>query len=46
MISKSDVVLLLTELQNSGEDVSRYVAIGFRAKKSNGKYRYYWLYRY
>ena len=23
MISKSDVVLLLTELQNSGEDVSR-----------------------
>ena len=21
------------------------VAIGFRAKKSNGKYRYYWLYR-
>ena len=32
-------------LVSSGEDVSRYVAIGFRAKKSNGKYRYYWLYR-
>ena len=32
-------------LISSGEDVSRYVAIGFRAKKSNGKYKYYWLYR-
>ena len=27
------------------EDSSKYVAIGFRAKKANGKYRYYWLYR-
>ena len=32
-------------LVSSGEDVSRYVAIGFRAKKSNGKYKYFWLYR-
>nr|WP_082686393.1 major tail protein [Bacillus coahuilensis] len=27
------------------EDGGRPVAIGFRAKKSNGKYRYFWLYR-
>ncbi len=32
-------------LVSSGEDVSNYVAVGFRAKKSNGKYKYYWLYR-
>lgn len=32
-------------LVSSGEDVSRYVAIGFRAKKSNGKFKYFWLYR-
>lgn len=32
-------------LVSSGQDVSRYVAIGFRAKKSNGKYKYFWLYR-
>ncbi len=32
-------------LISSGEDVSNSVAIGFRAKKSNGKYKYYWLYR-
>jgi len=32
-------------LVSSGEDVSRYVAIGFRAKKANGKYKYFWLYR-
>ncbi|MBD5128441.1 MAG: phage tail protein [Ruminococcaceae bacterium] len=30
---------------SSGEDVGNYVAIGFRAKKSNGTYRYYWIYR-
>jgi phi13 family phage major tail protein len=29
----------------SGEDNSKPVAIGFRAKKSNGKYRYFWLYK-
>ena len=30
----------------SGEDDSaKPVAIGFRAKKSNGKYKYFWLYR-
>lgn len=32
-------------LVSSGEDVCRYVAIGFRAKKANGKYKYFWLYR-
>ena len=32
-------------LVSSGEDVSQYVAIGFRAKRANGKYKYYWLYR-
>lgn len=32
-------------LISSGEALSNYVAIGFRAKKSNGKYKYYWLYR-
>lgn len=32
-------------LISSSEDISNYVAIGFRAKKSNGKYKYYWLYR-
>lgn len=29
----------------TGEDSSKYVAVGFRAKKSNGKYKYFWLYR-
>lgn len=29
----------------TSEDGGRPVAVGFRAKKSNGKYRYYWLYR-
>lgn len=32
-------------LISGGEDVGIPVAIGFRAKKSNGKYKYYWLYR-
>lgn len=32
-------------LVHNAEDNAPYVAIGFRAKKSNGKYRYYWLYR-
>lgn len=30
---------------SSAEDVASPVAIGFRAKRSNGKYRYFWLYR-
>ena len=30
---------------SASEDGGEPVAIGFRAKKSNGKYRYYWLYR-
>ena len=32
-------------LISGGEDGGTPVAIGFRAKKSNGKYRYFWLYR-
>lgn len=30
---------------SASEDGGDPVAIGFRAKKSNGKYKYYWLYR-
>ena len=30
---------------STSEDGSDPVAVGFRAKKSNGKYKYYWLYR-
>ena len=29
---------------STGEDGGEPVAIGFRAKKSNGKYKYFWLY--
>lgn len=32
-------------LISASEDDPLPVAIGFRAKKSNGKYRYFWLYR-
>lgn len=32
-------------LISSSEDGGEPVAIGFRAKKSNGKYKYVWLYR-
>jgi len=32
-------------LVSSVEDSGKPVAIGFRAKKSNGKYRYFWIYR-
>ncbi len=32
-------------LISGGQDAGGPVAIGFRAKKSNGKYKYYWLYR-
>lgn len=32
-------------LISSGEDIGAPVAIGFRAMKANGKYRYFWLYR-
>lgn len=32
-------------LVSTGEDQGKYVAIGFRARKANGKYRYFWLYR-
>ncbi len=32
-------------LISRGEDNPAYVAIGFRARKANGKYRYFWLYR-
>lgn len=30
---------------DSAEDVAPYVAMGFRAMKSNGAYRYVWLYK-
>lgn len=30
---------------SAAEDGGSPVAVGFRAKKSNGKYRYFWLYR-
>ena len=32
-------------LISASEDGGKAVAIGFRAKKANGKYRYFWLYR-
>ena len=32
-------------LISGGEDSAKYVAVGFRAKKANGKYKYFWLYR-
>jgi len=32
-------------LVSSGEDIGSSVAIGFRAQKANGKYRYVWLYK-
>ena len=32
-------------LVSSGEDTGKPVAVGFRAQKSNGNYRYLWLYR-
>ena len=32
-------------LVSQGENTSNPVAIGFRAKKANGRYRYFWLYR-
>ena len=32
-------------LINTDADNAPYVAIGFRSKKSNGAYRYFWLYR-
>lgn len=32
-------------LVSASEDGGSPVAIGFRAKKSNGKYRYFWLYK-
>ena len=33
--------VLISESEDGGDPV----AVGFRAKKSNGKYKYYWLYR-
>lgn len=38
-IDKNKVII------STSEDGGAPVAIGFRAKKSNGKYRYFWLYR-
>jgi len=39
MVDKNNVVV------SNSEDGGNPVAVGFRAKKSNGKYKYYWLYR-
>ena len=38
-IDKNNVIIA------SSEDATAPVASGFRAKKSNGKYKYFWLYR-
>lgn len=38
-VDKNNVVV------SNSEDGGDPVAVGFRAKKSNGKYKYYWLYR-
>ena len=38
-IDKNGVVI------SASEDGGEPVAVGFRAKKSNGKYKYFWLYR-
>ena len=38
-VDKNNVVV------SNSEDGGNPVAVGFRAKKSNGKYKYYWLYR-
>lgn len=38
-IDKNGVVI------STGEDGGDPVAVGFRAKKSNGKYKYFWLYK-
>lgn len=32
-------------LVSGGDDAATPVAVGFRARKANGKYKYYWLYR-
>lgn len=32
-------------LISTSDDAGKPVAVGFRAKKANGAYRYYWLYR-
>jgi len=32
-------------LVSAGEDTAEPVAVGFRARKANGRYRYFWLYR-
>ena len=32
-------------LISAGENIAQPVAIGFRALRANGKYRYFWLYR-
>ena len=32
-------------LVSTTEDVTPYAAVGFRAMKANGKYRYFWLYK-
>ena len=38
-VDKNNVIV------STSEDTTPNVAVGFRAKKSNGKYKYFWLYR-
>ena len=38
-VDKNNVIV------STSEDTTTNVAVGFRAKKSNGKYKYFWLYR-
>lgn len=33
------------DLYSSAEDVASYYSVGFRARKADGTYRYYWLYK-
>ena len=39
VLDKNDVLI------SGGEDTPKYVSVGFRARKANGKYKYFWLYR-
>ena len=51
LISEAAVAMLGVTKDSNGvivstaEDISAVVAVAFRARKANGKYRYFWLYR-
>lgn len=51
-LEPSDLALLLGQTQDDdgvvyagGDDIAPYFAIGFRAKKPGGKFKYLWLYK-